>query len=562
MPSFPRLPSALRNRRAGLPPRSAHAPPAAIPQGPRTARAWPSPTVIFRGPQLLLRGPRLLLRAPGAVLRAPGSVRARTQRLFSSSRLRRQKPIEGEQAAPEAGPSSSKPEPDSFTSRLRKRLSSTPTLWYPIPVSLGVAVLVVVNFYKQRSWEQKPGQFPVPESEIQVKGPWQVHVLGALPLRSMSRLYGLVNSYTLPVWFRVPGYKLYSFVFGVNLDECEPSDLREYRSMSEFFMRRLRPGVRPIADVQLVSPADGRVVNFGSVESGRIEQVKGSTYSLEALLNGTGQIDDSIPPPPFPAHTPHPQQAEYTEVNEEEFANVNGIQYSLDELLGPDGAQKSKTTTDASLTQKQQKEGTDAPKRSIAADASVALEVAGATSTHVPKKGNKLFFTVVYLAPGDYHRFHSPTSWVVERRRHFAEGLLPSARISGELFSVSPWMANKLQDLFVLNERVALLGRWRHGFFSMIPVGATNVGSIRVNFDSSLRTNSPLRPITPGTYSEATYAKASALLRGQPLQAGDEIGGFWLGSTIVLVFEAPETFEFSIKMGQTVKVGEALGDLK
>ena len=80
----------------------------------------------------------------------------------------------------------------------------------------------------------------------------QVHVIGALPLRSMSRLYGMLNSYTLPVWFRVPGYKLYAFIFGVNLDECDPSDLREYRSMSDFFMRKLKPGVRPIADALLV----------------------------------------------------------------------------------------------------------------------------------------------------------------------------------------------------------------------------------------------------------------------------------------------------------------------
>jgi phosphatidylserine decarboxylase len=48
---------------------------------------------------------------------------------------------------------------------------------------------------------------------------------------------------------------------------------------------------------------------------------------------------------------------------------------------------------------------------------------------------------------------------------------------------VSPWIAKRLEGLFVLNERVALLGRRRFGFFGMVPVGATNVGSIVVNFD-------------------------------------------------------------------------------
>jgi phosphatidylserine decarboxylase len=32
-------------------------------------------------------------------------------------------------------------------------------------------------------------------------------------------------------------------------------------------------------------------------------------------------------------------------------------------------------------------------------------------------------------------------------------------------------VASRLSNLFVLNERVALLGRWRHGFFGMVPVG-------------------------------------------------------------------------------------------
>jgi phosphatidylserine decarboxylase len=76
----------------------------------------------------------------------------------------------------------------------------------------------------------------------------------------------------------------------------------------------------------------------------------------------------------------------------------------------------------------------------------------------------------------------------------------------------------------------------------------------------ALRTNVRGRPPPPGTYTEAVYSAASPILKGQPLRPGQEMGGFCLGSTIVLVFEAPPSFEFAVHAGQRVRVGQKLGD--
>lgn len=80
-------------------------------------------------------------------------------------------------------------------------------------------------------------------------------MLGALPLRNLSRLWGYINSFELPVWLRPYGIRLYAKVFGCNLDEIEIKDLTQYKSLGDFFYRKLKDGVRPVANAPLVCRA-------------------------------------------------------------------------------------------------------------------------------------------------------------------------------------------------------------------------------------------------------------------------------------------------------------------
>lgn len=56
------------------------------------------------------------------------------------------------------------------------------------------------------------------------------------------------------MWFREPGFKLYSWIFGCNLDEMRDPDLTHYKNLSEFFYRELKDDARPVDyDAALVS---------------------------------------------------------------------------------------------------------------------------------------------------------------------------------------------------------------------------------------------------------------------------------------------------------------------
>ncbi|KAJ2083539.1 phosphatidylserine decarboxylase 1 [Coemansia sp. RSA 988] len=401
--------------------------------------------------------------------------------------------------------------------------------WYWIPVSVGLAVIGFQRLYHIKSDISKEQQRQATRG-VTVPGPWQLHVLSALPLKAMSRLFGSFNEMEIPRILRKPLLHIYAWTFGCNLSEMKDPDLSNYPNLSSFFYRELCPETRPVdmdEGALVVSPSDGRVLHYGVVEQREVEQVKGLTYSLDAFF---GKADD----PAVAAAIASPDANEqggigdatlvdavlsrsHNAAADDEFAVVNGIPYTLDTMIG---------SVDA-------------------------LEPAAQTLGNQLRDHERLYFCVIYLAPGDYHRFHSPANWVVEARRHFA----------GELYSVSPYIARTIQNLFVLNERVALLGRWKYGFMSMTAVGATNVGSVVINFDRGLRTNLREKRLEPGEFSQLEYKALSPRLAGVPLRKGQEVGGFRLGSTVVLVFSAPQTFKFCISPEQRVKMGQALGHI-
>uniref|UniRef100_A0A1A8JQR2 Phosphatidylserine decarboxylase proenzyme, mitochondrial n=2 Tax=Nothobranchius kuhntae TaxID=321403 RepID=A0A1A8JQR2_NOTKU len=326
----------------------------------------------------------------------------------------------------------------------------------------------------------------------------QVALYRSFPTRLVSRAWGRLNGLDLPTWLRKPIYSLYIWTFGVNMQEAAVEDLHHYKNLGEFFRRRLKPAVRPVCAAScLTSPADGRILHFGRVKNSEVEQVKGVTYSLENFLGPQMSCSDGK---------------------------------TL--LSGPQVSDQTVSSTSSFR---------DRLMSSPASD---------------------LFHVVVYLAPGDYHCFHSPTDWKVGLRRHFP----------GSLMSVNPGVARWVKELFCLNERVVLSGQWQHGFFSLTAVGATNVGSIRVYFDQELQTNTPR--YRKGSFYDHSYVSlgdqvkrpegeegTDSLDRGVVLQKGQPVGEFNLGSTIVLLFEAPKNFTFSLQPGQRIRVGEGLGSL-
>lgn len=87
-----------------------------------------------------------------------------------------------------------------------------------------------------------------------------------------------------------PMLKAYCSFYNVDLSEVKKQDLSDFDTFSEFFIRELKEGARPIANKEdprsICSPCDGIVYNLGDCSDDTFVVVKGVTYTLDEFLFG------------------------------------------------------------------------------------------------------------------------------------------------------------------------------------------------------------------------------------------------------------------------------------
>lgn len=110
-------------------------------------------------------------------------------------------------------------------------------------------------------------------------------MLSRLPQGALSRGFGRLADLPMPAPLRPALFGAFARAVGVDLTEVE-HPLERYGTLNEFFVRRLRPGVRnwPNDQGALASPVDGTTGQVGRIRSGRVLQAKGRWYSIAELI--------------------------------------------------------------------------------------------------------------------------------------------------------------------------------------------------------------------------------------------------------------------------------------
>ena len=152
-------------------------------------------------------------------------------------------------------------------------------------------------------------------------------------------------------------------------------------------------------------------------------------------------------------------------------------------------------------------------------------------------------FATIYLSPRDYHRVHMPCDATLRKMIY----------VPGDLFSVNPFLAEHVPNLFARNERVICVFDTAFGPMVQILVGATITASMSTVWAGVIN------PPRTGEVKVWTYQGDNAI----KLTKGQEMGAFQLGSTVINLFLANSvTLAEHLEVDVPVRMGEILATMK
>jgi phosphatidylserine decarboxylase len=112
-----------------------------------------------------------------------------------------------------------------------------------------------------------------------------------LPHHLISRLAGCIAECRAS-WFKNAFTAWFARRYEVDMTQARVEDLTAYENFNAFFTRALKPDARPLSTEPgaILSPADGKISQLGTIEHGRIFQAKGHSFSVLELLGGDPKL--------------------------------------------------------------------------------------------------------------------------------------------------------------------------------------------------------------------------------------------------------------------------------
>lgn len=151
-------------------------------------------------------------------------------------------------------------------------------------------------------------------------------------------------------------------------------------------------------------------------------------------------------------------------------------------------------------------------------------------------------FITIYLSPKDYHRVHIPFDGTLDKMIH----------VPGDLFSVNQFNAKHIPELFARNERVVCYFNTSIGRMAVVFVGATIVRSIATAWTGT---------VAPNKNKDISIYEYAA--RNLSFPKGSEIGKFFMGSTVICLFEKDKIdFNKDMQSGQPTRMGMQMAKTK